>query len=165
VDERDGSRDFDPLVGDWDFHLRRLQRPLTGSTEWVEFVGTSRCRNVWDGRAQVDELSIVSQKDGAKIEGLTLRLYNPQTHEWSIYWANGKNPSLGRPQVGKFVDGRGEFYDHDEIEGKKVLVRWVWLDLSSGSPKFEQSFSPDEGKTWETNWVTVQRRHDDARKD
>lgn len=163
--ERDGSRDFDPLVGDWDFHLRRLQRPLTGSTEWVEFVGTSKCRNVWDGRAQMDELSVVSRKDGTKLEGLTLRLYNPQTHEWSIYWANGKNPSFSIPTVGRFVDGRGEFYDHEEIERKKVLVRWIWFDLSTGSPKFEQSFSLDEGKTWEANWMTVQERRDETKKD
>lgn len=158
VSERDGSRDFDPLVGEWNIHLRRLLHPLSGSKEWAEFKGTSRCHSIWDGRAQVDELATVNPVDGSKTEGLTLRLYSPQSHEWRLYWANSKTATFGTPQVGRFVDGTGEFLDKDVFEGKEIVVRYLWTELKTDSPKFEQAFSPDGGKTWEPNWVTVQTR-------
>jgi hypothetical protein len=158
VSERDGSRDFDPLLGDWVFHLRRLIRPLTGSNEWAEFEGESHCRSIWGGRGQLDELLVANPSDGSKIEGLTLRLYNPKTCEWLLYYASGANPSFGTPQRGRFIDGRGEFLDRDVINGKSVIVRYLWMDLNSHAPRFEQAFSTDAGRTWETNWITTQTR-------
>ncbi len=156
--ERDGSRDFDPILGSWSFHLKRLLRPLTGSSEWAEFEGASRCVSIWGGRGQLDELSVVNPSDGSRVEGLTVRLYNPQTREWCIYYASSRNPAFGTPQKGRFVDGRGEFLDRDVYEGKKAMVRYLWTDLSTGSPRFEQAFSTDDGMTWEPNWVTTQTR-------
>jgi hypothetical protein len=158
MSERDGSRDFDPLLGSWAFHLRRLMHPLTNSSDWVEFEGTSHCTSIWDGRGQLDELSVINPSDGTKIDGLTLRLYNPQSHEWSIYYASSRNPSFGTPQKGKFVNGRGEFLDRDTVNGKNVVVRYLWTDLDTPAPKFEQAFSTDEGKAWEPNWITSQTR-------
>jgi hypothetical protein len=158
MSERDGSRDFDPLLGRWQFHLRRLIHPLTGSNDWVEFEGTSKCISIWNGRGQLDEIVVVSPSDGSKIEGLAIRLYNPKTREWSIYYAGSGNPAFGTPQKGKFVDGRGEFLDRDIVNGKNVIVRYLWTDLDTDTPRFEQAFSTDEGQTWETNWITSQER-------
>jgi hypothetical protein len=154
--ERDGQHDFDPLIGQWKFHVKRIPRPLTGSNTWVELEGTGACYKIWDGRAQMDTIEI----DGPSghIEGLTLRTYDPQSHQWRLYWANSKSGKLDPPQVGEFKNGRGEFFAQDTIDGKTILIRYVWTDLATKSPHFEQSFSDDGGKTWEVNWITDQTR-------
>jgi hypothetical protein len=153
---RDGQHDFDFEIGSWTIHLKRRLNPLTGSDKWVEFDGTSVTRKIWDGRSQIEEF----ETDGTTghIEGLTLRLYNPQSHQWSLYWATSKNGTLGVPTVGEFKNGVGEFYDHEEINGRMTLVRFIWTKTNSDSPHFEQSFSDDGGKTWEVNWITDQTR-------
>jgi len=159
TNERDGQHDFDFEHGSWKIHLKRLQDRLAGSTTWVEFDGTSVTRKVWDGRANLEEFETDSQT--GHIEGLTLRVYNPQTHQWSIYWANSKDPALGQPiqpMVGEFKDGRGEFYDQELWKGRSVYVRFIWSDITPNSAHFEQSFSEDGGKTWEVNWITDQTR-------
>jgi hypothetical protein len=157
--ERDGSHDFDPLFGHWKFHMKRLLHPLTGSNTWVESEGTGACFKIWDGRAQMDTIEL----DGptGHIEGLTLRTYDPQSHQWRLYWANSKNGKIDPPQVGEFKNGRGEFYAQDTIDGKTILIRYVWTKLGTNSPHFEQSFSDDGGKTWEANWITDQTRISD----
>ena len=150
--QHDGQHDFDFYVGKWHLHNRRLVHPLTGSTQWVEFDGTSMAREMWDGRANVDEFE--ADSPSGHIEGMTVRLYNAQTHEWSIYWANGKAGAFSMPPtVGRFTNGHGEFYDHEEIGGKPVFVRFLWEVQSPKECHWEQAFSTDEGKTWETNWT------------
>jgi hypothetical protein len=151
--ERDGSHDFDPLLGKWKYHLRRLVNPLTGSKTWIDLEGTGVCRPIFDG-AQIDQ--IVVDGGGTHIEGLTLRTYNPQSHQWSLYWANRKVGKLDVPQIGQFKDGHGEFYAQDILNGKAILLRFDWTGLTTKSPHFEQAFSPDGGKTWEVNWITDQ---------
>lgn len=154
--QRDGQHDFDWMIGTWKGHLRRLLHPLTGSTTWVEYDVTQVTRKVWDGRANVDEFTADSPETHAHIEGLTLRLYNPESHEWSIYWANMKNGALGLPPtIGRFNNGRGEFYDQEEFEGRAITLRYVWSDITPTSARFEQSFSADGGKTWEPNWIST----------
>jgi hypothetical protein len=157
---RDGQHDFDFEVGSFKIHLKRLLHPLTGSTNWIEFDGTSVTRKVWDGRAQLEEFETDSAVAG-HIEGLTLRLYNPQSHQWSLYWANSKGGPIEPPQIGEFKNGRGEFYAQDMLDGKSILVRYVWTNTNTGTPHFEQSFSDDGGKTWEVNWITDQTRVND----
>jgi hypothetical protein len=154
--ERDGSHDFDFEIGTWKIHLKRLAHRLSGSHEWVSFEGTSVTRKVWDGRSQLEEFETDSA--GGHIEGLTLRLYNPSTHEWRLYWANSKVGVMDPPQVGRFRNGVGEFYATDTYEGRTVLVRFVWSRTDTASPHFEQSYSEDGGKTWEVNWITDQTR-------
>jgi hypothetical protein len=155
--ERDGQHDFDFEFGNWNIHLKRLVHPLTGSNTWVEFDGTSVTRKVWDGRAQLEQFETDSPV-GGHIEGLTLRLYDPQAHQWRLYWANSKAGILDPPQIGEFKDGRGEFYAQDKINGKVILIRFIWSETSTNKPHFEQSFSDDGGKTWEVNWITDQTR-------
>jgi len=153
---RDGRHDWDTFFGTWKMHLRRRLRPLTGSNEWVDLESHDFTRKVLDGRANLDEL----EADGPSghIEGLTLRLYNPHSHQWSIYWANSKSPSVDVPMIGGFQNGRGEFYDQEMFKDRSIYVRFLWTDASENSGDFEQSFSDDGGKTWESNWVTTMER-------
>jgi hypothetical protein len=156
---RDGQHDFDFEIGTWKIHLKRLDGRLVGSTTWVEFDGTSVTRKVWDGRANLEEFE-TNSPTGGHIEGLTLRLYDPQTHQWSLYWATSKSGAMGAPTIGEFKNGRGEFFDTEPSgpNGRAILVRFVWSDITPNSAHFEQSFSDDGGKTWEVNWITDQTR-------
>jgi hypothetical protein len=157
AERRDGQRDFDFELGSWKIHLKRLQHPLSGSNTWTEFDGTTVTRKVWDGRSQIEEFEVDSPT--GHIEGLTLRLYNPETHQWSLYWANSKQGTMGGPpNVGEFKNGRGEFFCQDTFNGRLVLVRYVWSDITPTTAHFEQSYSDDGGKTWEVNWITDQKR-------
>ena len=143
--ERDGQRDFDFDIGTWKTHVKRLQHPLTGSTTWVEYEGTTVVRKVWDGRANLAELE--ADGPGGHLEVLSLRLYNPQSRQWSLNTANSKGGTLSVPTVGEFKNGRGEFFDQEEINGKMILVRNIWSNITPNSCRFEQSFSDDGGKT------------------
>ena len=157
--KRDGQHDFDSLVGTWKFHLKRLNRRLVGSTDWVELDGTTVCRKVLEGRAEVEEVNVESADKRTHIQGLALRLYNPESHQWSIYWVNGADGIMEQnPMVGEFSNGRGEFYNQQVYEGRAIYARFTWSGINSNSPHFEQAFSADGGKTWETNWITDQTR-------
>ena len=155
--ERDGQHDFDFEIGTWKIHLKRLKDRLAGSTTWVEFDGTTVTRRVWDGRSDLEEFETDSPA-GGHIEGLTLRLYNPNSHQWSLYWSNSKNGTMDPPQIGQFKNGRSEFYAQDTWNGKVILVRFVWTNTTANTPHFEQSYSEDGGKTWEVNWITDKTR-------
>jgi hypothetical protein len=154
---RDGQHDFDFDVGSFKIHLKRRLQPLTGSNSWVEYDGTSVTRGVWNGRAQLNEFESDSPAAG-HIEGLTLRLYDPQSHQWRLYWANSKGGPIEPPQVGEFKNARGEFYAQDMLNGRSIIVRFIWSNTTTNVPHFEQSFSDDGGKTWEVNWITDQTR-------
>ena len=157
--KRDGQHDFDFLEGTWKFHLKRLKRRLVGSTEWVELDGTTVCRKVLDGRAEVEEMNVESADKHTRIQGMAVRLYNTEAHQWSIYWVNGADGVMEQnPMVGEFINGRGEFYNQQVYEGRAIYARFTWAGVDTNSPHFEQAFSTDGGKTWETNWITDQTR-------
>jgi hypothetical protein len=149
--ERDGQRDFDFEFGAWRVRIRRLLHPLSGSHQWVELEGTSVVRRVWDGRANLGELEVGSPT--MRIEGMSLRLYNPGTRRWSIYWASSRDGSLGVPMIGRFEGGRGEFYDQEMFGGRAVFVRFIFSDITATSFRLEQAFSADGGRSWEANWI------------
>ncbi|HEY2782625.1 MAG TPA: hypothetical protein VGI90_17720 [Steroidobacteraceae bacterium] len=153
---RDGQHDFDFEAGSWKIHLKQLQHPLTGSTSWIEFDGASVTRHLWNGRAEIEEFETAGA--AGHIEGMTLRLYDPQAHQWSLFWANSKDGKLDQPMVGEFKDGRGEFYQQEVINGRTIFVRFIWSGITPNSAHFEQSFSDDGGKSWEVNWITDQTR-------
>ena len=157
--QRDGQNDFDFNIGTWKTQLRRLSRPLTGSTTWVEYEGTSVVSKVWNGRANLVELKASGPAGG--FEGLSLRLYNPQSRQWSLNFANISDGTLTQPTIGEFKDGRGEFYNQERYNGRAILVRFVITKLSQDSVRFEQAFSDDGGKTWEVNWIAVDTRVQD----
>jgi len=159
--QRDGQHDFDFSFGNWKTHIKRLQHPLTGSTTWVEYDGATVVSKVWSGRANLAEL----EADGpaGHLENLSLRLYNPQAHKWSLNYANSRGGTMNvPPTIGEFKNGRGEFYDTEPINGRSILVRNVWSDITADSCRFEQSFSEDRGKTWEVNWIAVDTRIKDG---
>jgi hypothetical protein len=162
AEKRDGQHDFDFELGTWKIHLKRRLHPLTGSTTWGEFDGTSVTRKIWNGRSQIEQFEVESPT--GHVEGMTLRLYNPETHQWSLYWANGKDGNLGVPTIGEFKNGTGEFYDTEASgpNGRSILVRFIWSAITPNTAHFEQSFSDDGGKTWEVNWITDQTRVNDV---
>jgi hypothetical protein len=156
---RDGQRDFDFLVGSWKIHLKRLVQANKGSKEWVELDGTVVCRQVFGGRAEVEEFNVESGDKKMHIEGLATRFYNPNSHQWSIWWANAKDGAMYPPPVvGEFKNGRGEFYDQEVVDGRVVFTRYAWTATTTKSPHFEQSISVDGGKSWELTWVTDQTK-------
>ena len=154
--ERDGQHDFDFEIGSWKTHLKRLQRPLTGSKSWVEYSGTTVVRKVWDGRANLVELDVTGP--AGRIEALSLRLYDPQTRQWSLNFASSAGGGMSPPSVGGFRNGRGEFFSRETLNGRPILVRFVISDITPTSCRFEQAFSDDDGKTWEVNWIATDTR-------
>jgi len=153
---RDGQQDFDFEIGTWKTHLSRLVHPLSGSTEWVEYEGTTIVRKVWNGRANLVEL-VVDGKAG-HFEGLSLRLYNPQSHQWSLNFASINGGTMTQPTIGEFKNGRGEFFSQETLNGRAIFVRFVISDITPNSCRFEQAFSDDGGKTWEVNWIATDTR-------
>jgi hypothetical protein len=154
--ERDGQHDFDFEIGTWKTRLSRRLHPLTGSTTWVEYEGTTFVRKIWNGRANLVELEV----DGptGHIEALSLRLYNPQSHQWSLNFSNSNGGTLSTPTVGNFKNGRGEFFDQETLNGRAIYVRFVISRITPDSCRFEQAFSDDGGKTWEVNWIATDIR-------
>lgn len=152
----DGQHDFDFEIGTWKTRLRRLLDPLTGSTTWVEYEGTSTVRKVWNGRANLLELEV----DGpaGHIEALSLRLYNPASHQWSLNFSNSSGGTITTPTVGEFKNGRGEFIDQETLGPRMILVRFIISGVTPTSCHFEQSFSDDGGKSWEVNWIADDTR-------
>jgi hypothetical protein len=156
VTERDGQHDFDFEIGTWKTHLSRLLHPLTGSTAWVEYEGISVVRKIWNGRANLVELT--ADGPAGHFQGLNLRLYNPQSHHWSLNFANSNGGGTRQPTVGEFKNGRGEFFDQETLNGRAILVRFVVSDITPNSCRFEQAFSDDGGGTWEVNWIATDTR-------
>jgi len=156
LERRDGQHDFDFEIGIWKTHLSRLLHPLTGSTSWVEYEGTSVVRKVWNGRANLVEL----EADGpaGHLQALSLRLYNPQSRQWSLNFSNSNGGTMSPPTIGEFKDGRGEFFSQESLDGRAILVRFVISVIAPDSCRFEQSFSDDGGKTWEANWIAIDTR-------
>jgi len=155
----DGQNDFDFIIGDWKAHVRRLPDRLNGSTTWIEYEGTSSHQKLFGGPANLEEFKVVSRDSALKIHAQTLRLYNADTHQWSIYLIDAAQGTLGLPPViGEFRDGRGEFYDQELYKDRAIFVRYLWFNISPTSCRMEQAFSADGGASWETNWISSQSR-------
>jgi hypothetical protein len=153
---RDGQHDFDFEIGVWKTHLKRLVHPLSGSSSWAELEGTTVVRKIWNGRANLAELT--TDAASGNLQVLSLRLYDPRSRQWSLNTANANSGNLGVPTIGEFKNGRGEFFDQESFNGRTILVRNVWSDITADSCRFEQPFSEDGGKSWEVNWIAVDTR-------
>ena len=151
--QADGQHDFDWDIGTWTTYQKRLLHPLSESTTWVEYRGTDVVRKIWDG-ANLGEIRATGP--AGNLELFTLRLYNPETHEWSIYFTNSTTGVLSSPVVGAFKNGHGEFYDQETYNGKTILLRFSVAEITSNSCRFEQAFSADGGRTWETNFIVTE---------
>jgi hypothetical protein len=146
-----GVNDFDFLIGSWRVDHRRLNERFANSHDWIEFEGTCAMRKILGGAGNIDENFL--DFPGGAYRAVTLRTYDPAKGQWSIWWIDGRNPGhLDPPVVGEFQNGVGTFYGDDTFRGKPIRIRFLWTNLITG-PRWEQAFSDDGGKTWETNWV------------
>ena len=146
------NHDFDFLFGRWTVRNRRLKECLAGSDEWIEFDATCVARPVWGGIANMDEYEALDTPIG-EIHGMTLRLFDEKSGQWAIYWANQKRGRLDPPMFGAWKDGLGEFYDQEPFGDRMVYVRFLWTNDGPDAARWEQAFSADGGRTWETNWI------------
>ncbi len=151
----DGRHDFDFYFGRWDVRVRRLREAFVGSDEWIEYDATDESRSIIGGLGCIDEF--ITDHNGGLV-GMALRLFDPETRLWSVYWASSRSGRLDAPVVGRFKDGIGEFIGKDVHEGRPMLVRNLWRDIEKNSVRWEQAASLDDGKTWETNCVMLMRR-------
>lgn len=149
--ENDGRNDFDFLIGAWKVHHRMLKDRLKGSEEWIEFEGDMVSRKILNGIGNMDD-NLIHMKTGP-VQAIALRLFNPASKEWSIYWSTDRTGILDVPVIGGFKDGHGEFYSQEIFEGRHIYSRFIWSRITTTSCQWEQAFSEDGGKTWETNWV------------
>jgi hypothetical protein len=152
--QRDGSHDFDFLIGDWKVHVRRLPDRLNHSDKWDVYDGISNHHKLLDSNANFEQFEVWGTDKKLHIKGQTLRLYSPATRQWSIYLIDLDNGTLDAPPVvGAFNGKHGEFFHQENFKGRTILVRYEWFDVSPNSSRMEQSWSPDGGKTWEVNWI------------
>ena len=149
--ENDGRNDFDFLHGNWKVHHRTLKKRLNDSADWQEFEGEMEHRNILGGIGNIDE-NVIHSKTGT-ILAIALRVFNPTSKEWSIYWSTDSTGTLDVPVIGSFRDGVGEFYSQEVFEGRHIYSRFIWSRITRDSAHWEQAFSEDGGKTWETNWI------------
>jgi hypothetical protein len=149
--------DFDFLVGNWILHNRKLKTRLNQCTEWTEFESTVEMRIILNGIGNTD-IYREKKNDGTTFEGLALRLFDPKTNLWSIYWVDSNVGVMDPPVVGSFEGNIGRFYAKDVFQGKPILVMFQWDKTNKDNPVWSQSFSPDNGLTWEMNHTNVSSR-------
>jgi hypothetical protein len=146
------KNDFDYLVGNWMIRNRTLKEPLVGSDRWVEFDATQECNRILLGGGNFDVFR--TTLDGDAFEGLTVRLFDPKTRLWTIYWADSGAMKLDDGKVGSFDGGTGDFFGRETVAGKEVLVRFHWDKRNAKAPVYSRAFSADAGRTWEWNWYS-----------
>lgn len=152
---RDGTHDLDWDIGAWKTHQKRLLHPLTGSTTWVEYDGTDVVQKIRDG---LDSAEIEADGPTGHLEIYAIRLYDPDAHQWGIYFINSAAGTAGLPVIGEFKDGRGDFYDQEQYKGRTIQIRFSVSDIKADTCHFEQAFSTDGGKTWEVNFIVDETR-------
>ena len=154
ADDLSGAHDFDFEFGDWTVH-HRLKR---ASGEWYEMDGTAKVWPVLGGLGNVEDN--IFHRPGGDSRGLATRAYDPATATWAIWWIDSRAPhgTLDPPVKGRFENGVGSFYSDGDINGKPVRTRYMWSKITKTSAQWEQAFSYDAGKTWDTNWVMTFKR-------
>jgi hypothetical protein len=150
---QDGRHDFDFFIGSWKISHRRLRERLKGSTDWEIFTGYSDARKILGGLGNMDEGRF--EGEFGTLHAITVRLFNPTSQEWFIYWAASNRPTgeFDVPMIGKFENGVGTFYAQETHAGKHVYSRFIWTVSSADRCHWEQALSEDGGTTWETNWT------------
>jgi hypothetical protein len=153
---RDGRKDFDFEFGTWRTHYRILKDRLVGSHDWYDCYGTSVIRPFWDGGGNLEDGDLKCPT--RYVGGMTLRTYDARTHQWTLWWGTRTLGVSPPQQVGHFdANGIGKFYAYDSWKGRPVICRFQWT-IVNGNPRFEQAYSTDHGRTWETNWTTDYER-------
>jgi hypothetical protein len=150
------ANDFDFISGMWLLNNHKLKERLTGNKEWIDFPASQHMTKILHGLGNTDVFKATI--DGKPFEGMTLRLFNPKTRLWNIYWADSNSGTLEKPVVGSFDGDIGVFYARDTFRGKSILVKFNWDKSDRDKPVWSQAFSEDEGRTWEWNWYMYFRR-------
>jgi hypothetical protein len=147
--DRTGPHGFDFEIGSWRVH-HRVKRP-TG--EWMEFEGTSEMRLLMDGSANVED-NIFNKQSGVT-RGVAFRAFDAKSGEWAIWWIDSRDPhgALDPPVKGRFENGVGTFYSDSVVNGQATRTRFIWSKITPTSARWEQAYSIDAGKTWDTNWI------------
>jgi hypothetical protein len=145
------QNDYDFLLGHHRVHHRKLKSRLSASDEWIEFDGTKETIPILGGKGNI-ELHSMKMPDGSTKEGMALRLFNPLTRLWSLYWADSDFGILDKPQVGSFENNLGVFLAQDTFQGKEIIVQFQYDKSDPQNPTWGQAFSADSGQTWEWNW-------------
>jgi hypothetical protein len=147
-----GLHDFEFLIGRWQVRHRRLKERLADNREWIEFAGTSVAQKLMGGWGNVDDN--VFDFPGGAFRAATLRSFDPESRQWSIWYLDGRAPlgPLDPPVRGSFRDGVGTFFADDTFKGEPIRVRFTWSAITTASCHWEQAFSSDQGASWKTNW-------------
>ncbi len=144
------KHDFDFYEGKWKLRNKKLKTRLNNCTEWAEFESTQEMYRVLNGLGNID--NYLATFDGVPFEGMSVRLFNPKTKLWSIYWADSNEGVLQPPVIGSFENEMAHFFTKDNFNGKNILVVFRWDIRDKENPAWSQAFSEDNGKTWEWNW-------------
>jgi hypothetical protein len=147
----DKSHDFDFWFGRWQIENKRLLKRLEACTEWETFAAVGEAKPILGGIGNIDDFVPDTWRPG--FIGMSLRLFNPSTQQWSIYWMSNQTGTLEPPVIGGFQDGIGIFEGDDLLEGRPIRVRFIWSEITANAALWEQEFSDDAGKTWEKNWI------------
>jgi hypothetical protein len=144
------ANDFNFYVGKWNIHNKKLKERLKNSSEWITFEAIGEMHTILNGAGNID--TYLTSFDGKPFEGMTLRLFNPATRLWSIYWADTTKGKLDTPVIGSFENNMGYFFTKDDFDGRPILVVFRWDASNKEKPVWSQAFSADNGATWEWNW-------------
>jgi hypothetical protein len=152
------STDFDFFEGKWELAAHRLKERLVNCKEWTDFTVNIDMYRILNGKGNIDHGLLPSFDGKPAFEGMTLRLFDPKTRLWSIYWITSTTSKLGVPNVGSFDGNVGYFYSKDIYNGKAVITVIKWDKTDPDNVKWSQAFSADNGKTWEWNWYMLEKR-------
>lgn len=142
--------DFDFFQGKFKLRNKKLKVIFNNSNEWIEFESTQEMYKVLHGLGNID--NFIAVRDGKPFEGMTVRLFDPETKLWSMYWADSNRGKFDPPVIGSFENHIGYFFTKDTINGFEVIVAFRWDKTDENNPVWSQAFSKDKGKTWEWNW-------------
>jgi hypothetical protein len=146
------AHDFDFWFGNWTAKHRRLKARLADCSEWEEFGGHCTALSLLGGAGNLDD-NVIELPAGS-YRAVTLRAFDPASDSWAIWWLDGRySHDIQAPMIGRFKDGTGTFYADEVFEGRPIRVRFLWSHITPASCRWQQAFSPDAGKSWETNWI------------
>lgn len=151
---------FDFLHGDWTVQNRKQSDYANPDSPWETFSASNMVHALPAGIGNYDEYRPLGDWRPGFV-AMTLRVFDPVTGRWSIYWLTnrdgGLDPATGTllpPVVGRFdADGVGRFEGEEVYKGRTARVRFTWTRRDERHARWEQAYSWDDGTSWHTNWI------------